>query len=243
MTDDKQNLKNRLLQDIRAGEVEMTPRIYFVLRLAGLAATALATLVVTVFLFNFIFFMLRVSGNEALLGFGPQGWRAFVWFFPWHLLIIDGLLIVLLQHLVRQFRFGYRVPILYVVAGLLALAFALGFALDRGTPLNDRLHEGRAHLPLPMRDFYEGVRRQPPQGSGICRCEILAIEGNTLIVEDVRDSTTTLTVMLPSNSRRATTTSLAVGDIVFIAGEEEGGIIHAFGVRKETDSNEHRLPR
>ena len=85
--------------------------------------------------------------------------------------------------------------------------------------------------------MYEGVR-PPPPGSGICRCTILAIEGNVLTVEDTRPigdsgATTTLTVVLPLDSRRATTTDLAVGDVVFIAGEEKDGVIEAFGVKKD----------
>jgi len=64
-------------------------------------------------------------------------------------------------------------------------------------------------------------------------CTITAIAGNTLTVADARSGTTTdLKVILPPDDPRATTTSLKVGDTVFIAGDADDGEIHAFGVRK-----------
>ena len=238
---EKKSLKEQLLEDIRAGDVMMTPRAYFTLKLAAFTATAGGVLLVSIFIFNFIFFSIRVSGNDALLGFGPHGFEAFARFFPWHLLILDVILIVLLQWLVRHFRFGYRIPILYLVGALILAAFTFGFALDRGTPLNDRLHEGRDRLPPPLGRFYEGAHKGPMKGSGICRCTILAIEGNVLTVEDTREATSTLKVILPSDDRHATSTGLKVGDVVLIAGEEDDGVIRAFGVKKER--TDMRFPR
>lgn len=227
------SLKDRLMHDIKDGKVSMRPRIYFTLRLAALVATVLAILAITVFIVNFISFSIRISMNDTLLGFGAPGVGAFLAHFPWHLAVLDALLVLLLQYLLRHFRFGYRIPILYVVMALVAGAGLVGFALDRTTPFNDRMHEKRMHLPPGPRGLYDGVR-PPPRGSGICRCRIISIDGNVMQVEDLRPggATSTLTVMLPLDSRRATSTGLSVGDIVFIAGEEQDGIIEAFGVRK-----------
>lgn len=227
------SLKQKLLSEIKEGKVAMTPRMYFVLKMAALALLAGAIVFVTIFIWNFIFFSLRINGQDALLGFGPRGFQAFMVFFPWHFLLLDIGLILVLQQLIKEFRFGYRVPALAFIAALIAFAGLVGFALDRGTTVNDRLHEGRGHLPPPVRGLYEGARRPLPTGSGICRCTVLSIDGNTITVEDTRNATTTLTVILPEDDRRATTTGIQVGDVIFIAGEEEDGVIHAFGVRKE----------
>lgn len=232
------SLKERLLHDIKDGKVAMRPRIYFTLRLAALIATLIAILVISVFIVNFISFSIRISMSDALLGFGAPGVGAFFAHFPWHLAVLDALLILLLQYLLRHFSFGYRIPVLYLVGVLIAGASLFGVTLDRATPFNERMHERRMYLPPGPRGMYEGVR-PPPKGSGICRCKILAVEGNILTVEDIRpdadSATSSLIVVLPSDSRRATTTGLTVGDIVFIAGKEEGGVIEAFGVRKVGD--------
>lgn len=226
------DLKDKLLNEIHSGNVTMTPRVYFSLKVAALAFVSLAIVAVTVFIFNFIFFSIRISNETALLSFGPQGVRAFLTFFPWLLLALDVALVVLLQWLVRYFRFGYRVPILHLLAVLLVASLAFGFALDTAR-FNEALQERREHLPPPIRGFYDDAHRPHPRGSGICRCTILAIEGNVIIVEDTRNATTTLEIVLPVDDRRATTTGLKVGDVVFIAGREDDGVIEAFGVRKE----------
>jgi len=228
----KLNIKDRILQEIRAGDVAMTPKIYFTLRFVATLVTALAVLVVTVFIVNFILFSIRIESHDALLSFGPQGISAFLAFFPWHLLVLDVGLIALLQYLLRQFRLGYKVPMLYAISGLVAGAFAWGLLLDRGTPLNEFLMVRTRHLPSPIGEMYEHAMRPLPPGSGICRCTILEIDGNILTVEDTRDATSTLRVILPDADDRATTTDLEVGDLIFIAGEEHEGIIEAFGVRR-----------
>ncbi len=232
------SLKDKLMKDIESGKVAMTPRLYFTARLAALFTVSALILVITVFIVNFIFFSIRINGDETLLRFGPRGLGAFLWFFPWHLAVLDVALVVFLQYLLRRFSFGYRIPVLYLVGALIVGAGLIGFALDRGTPFNDRMHEKRMGLPPGPRGLYDDVARKHRQGGGICRCEILAIEGNVLTVEDTRPvaeggATSTLTVILPLDSRRATTSDLSVGDIVFIAGEEEDGVINAFGVRKD----------
>ncbi len=89
---------------------------------------------------------------------------------------------LLLQWMLRWFRFGYKTPVLYVVAALLALTVVSGLALDRATGLNDRfLGQADEHrLPPPFGDFYGGARRMPPPGNGFCRCVITAISGDSL---------------------------------------------------------------
>ena len=231
-------MKDKIMKEIKAGEIAMTPRAYFNMKMGALALLSFGVFLCSAFLFNFIVFSIRMSGQDALLGFGSSGWRAFFLFFPWPLLILDAVFIFLLQKLLREFRVGYSVPVLYLLGGLLGVALTTGVAFALATPLNERLHEKRGHLPRPMRALYDSAHRGPREGDGFCRCTILAIDGVTLTVEDTRPiaegrATSTLAVILPPDNHRATTTNLSVGDVVLIAGKEENGVIQAFGVRKE----------
>ena len=136
----------------------MRPRAYFVLQVAALVFLGLVVLLVSVFIFNFILFSIRINRTDLLLGHGPRGWGAFIRFFPWTLLIIDVALIALLEWLLRQFRFGNKVPVLYLLAGLLLATAVVGLVVDRGTPLNDDLFQMRHGLLPPFGDVYGGVR-------------------------------------------------------------------------------------
>ncbi len=227
------SLRDKILGQIKSERIAMRPRLYFTLQLAAVAFVSFLVLIISIFIFNFILFSIRINSHEAFLAFGPRGIVAFLTFFPWVFLIADVLLIVLLEWLLRTFKFGYRLPILYVLGAILLITFATGFVIDRGTPFNDRLmvRAGGPGLPGPLNGMYRDVRR-PPHG-GVCRCTITAVGNGQLTVEDYRrGSTTTLTVLLPENDPRATSTDLQVGDTVMVAGDREGDVIHAFGVRK-----------
>ena len=230
-------IREHILDDIKSGHIAMTPRAYFTLRLVALLALVVAVVITTIFIFNFIFFSIRINGDDALLAFGPRGFETFLAFFPWGYLILDIVLIFALQWLVRYFRMGYRIPVLYLIAGLLVFSVAFGFALD-STRINENLMENHEYLPRPFGDFYGGARHRPERGSGICECTILSISGDTLTVRDTRVASSTLTVALPQSDDHATTTGLQIGDTIFIAGDEEDGVIHAFGVRKEEAHDE-----
>ena len=226
------NLKEKLLHQIRTQEISMRPRVYFTLQMIALAVVSFFILVLSIFIFNFLLFTIRINSHDALLGFGPRGFEAFLFFFPWELLVLDVALIVALQWMLRTFKFGYKTPAVYLLLGLLGASMLFGFALDRGTLFNDHfLDEADRHHMGPFGDLYGHARRPLPPGEGVCRCIILDIQGSTLTVQDSR-STTTLTVVLPSDDVRATSTGLQIGDIIFVAGDLDNGAIRAFGLRK-----------
>jgi len=155
MTD---NLKDKILKDIREGRVHMRPRAYFALQVVALVLVAFAALVVSVFILNFIVFTIRLNRADMLLGQGLQGWLVFVGLFPWALLILDVLLVLVLELLLRKFQWGYKVPALYLLLGLLVLTVVAGVLVDRATPLNDQLWRGQRGLPPPLRDIYGHAR-------------------------------------------------------------------------------------
>jgi hypothetical protein len=151
-------LKEKILKEIRSGQVTMRPRAYFVLQVAALVLLGLVVLLVSVFIFNFILFSIRLNHIDMLLGHGPRGWGAFTHFFPWTLFIIDVALIALAEWLMQQFRFGTKVPVLYLLGGLLLMTALVGLVVDRGTPLNDDLFQMRHGLPPPFGDVYGSAR-------------------------------------------------------------------------------------
>ena len=74
-------LQEKILNKIRQGDVVMRPRLYFTLRAVALVFVALAVLVLSIFICNFIFFTIRLNGHESLLA-RPGGLLLFLRFFP-----------------------------------------------------------------------------------------------------------------------------------------------------------------
>ena len=220
----------------------MRPKLYFTLQIVAVSVVSILILLISVFIFNFIAFSVRLNGGDALLGFGPRGWSTFFLFFPWQLFAFDAFLVIVLELMLRKFSFGYKIPALYLLAGLLFSTVMIGFVIDRVTPLNTSLYENHGHLPGLFDDLYGNAHRHAPEGDIYT---ITAIEGSTLTVISLEASTTS-TVILPPNDPHATTTNLRVGQTVFIAGVEHDGVIEAYGIGTklphELEERLYRLP-
>jgi hypothetical protein len=228
---DQQNIKDNVLKKIQEGHVAMRSRASFILPTIALVAVMIAVLVVSIFLFSYILFSVRVSGYGALVGFGSHGLLRFLLFFPWFLLALDLFLIGLLGWIVRQFKFGYHRPLLYMFLGLLVLTILLSIAVDRGTRVHDDLlrRADRHELPGPFGEIYEGARQFPHPEHGTCLCAITAVQGNTLYAQDVNSTSTVMITVPPGYPAEA----LHVGDVIFVAGgEESSSTIRAFGIHR-----------
>ncbi len=227
----KTNIKDRILEEIRCGDVSMRPKLFFTLKVAVLGVLTFGMLLASILIINFIIFGVRTDSHHMLLGFGSRGLQSFLYFFPWTLLVVDLVLVVILVKLLCRFRFVYKRPVIYSLVGLLSVIVVLGFTLDRETQFNYQLAARTHSWPEPINTFRRIVRQPPLLGNGICLCTIVAINGNILEVADARSGTTTLTIVLPLNNPYATTSNLQLGDLVYIAGEEDEDGIEAFGVQ------------
>jgi len=230
-----QNSKESILAKIREKRVTMRPKIHFTLEAFLTGFVALVILAVSIALVNFILFSLRINGHEALLGFGPRGINKFLFVFPWPLLVLDVLLIIFLETQLRRFKFGYRSPVLYLLLALLAIAIGSGLALDRATSVNDLMLHQAEHggLPPPLGELYEHIRTPAPHERGIYRGTITAIGTSTLSLQhddlDADKDEAGYTVILPPGFDSST---LAVGERIYVAGEMHGSLIQAFGVHQ-----------
>lgn len=224
-------IHDNVLEKIRQNEVKMRPRLYFTLKFIALIVVALLISIVSVFIFSFMLFSIRATSEAMLLGFGSRGWYLFFLMFPWPLLFIDVVLIAVLEWLLRQFRFGYKKSVVYLLLGLIVAIVSLGYLLDRGAHLHEGLLDRADHHNLPfMEGMYEKVRRPLPHGSGVCRCVVISINGNTLAVVDDHPlgTTTIFKVILPTVHA---TTSLKIGDRIFVVGQVVNGELHAMGIK------------
>jgi len=220
-----------ILEKIRRNELILKPKIYFRLRFVAFLLVVFVVLVVSVFLSSLILFTIRASGQASLIGFGPAGWQVFLVLFPWGLFILEIGLIILFQYLLRSFRFGYKVPRLYLLGCVLVVMLVSGFAIDK-TPLHNILlrQADENHLPPPFGNLYEGARRLPPPGYGIFFGTLTGIKGNALIINllNPMDSSTIMTVILPP---RQTAIEEKVGDIIIIQGKIIDGKIQAQDIK------------
>lgn len=210
----------------------MRSRAIFVCKSIALVLLSIFVFLSTTLMVNFIIFSIHMQSTDAFLGFGPRGWYAFLTFFPWMLLVGDVVGALLLIMLLRTFRFGYRMPLLYISGAVLVAASVFGFALERHTPMNDVLirEANRPEMPRGIPMFFNRLQTFSPHHEGRCRCEVTAITDAThLNVRDVVTGESFKAVM--QDNVHGTTSGLAVGDVVFMGGEMKNGVFEVFGIR------------
>lgn len=231
MNEKYNNIIEKVNAQISSGKVGMRSRAVFVLKSIVLVCLSLFVFLATTLMVNFIIFSIHMQSTDAFLGFGPRGWYAFVVFFPWLLLAVDALGTILLIMLLRTFRFGYRVPLLYIGGAVLIVAFLFGFALERHTPMNDVLmrEANRPEMPRGVPMLFNRLHTPPP-GEGRCRCEVTAITDTTHF--EARDVVTgeSFTAVIQEDAH-GTAMGLKVGDVVFMGGEMKDGVFEVFGIR------------
>ncbi|MDB5189987.1 MAG: hypothetical protein JWN49_313 [Parcubacteria group bacterium] len=221
-------VQERIMAKIQDHELTMHSRLFFVVRVVATALLAFMVLLISIFLVNFLFFTLRVNGHEPLLALGSRGAWLFVQLFPWWLLVLDIVCIVVLENVLRTFKFGYRSPVLYLFLVLVVVASAIGIGLDRGTDVNDRIlrHADRGDLPGPLNSLYQEARRAPPQG-GAYRGIVHHVMDHSFTLVDPDRIESEFLVELPENHP---TPPLSEGEAVFVLGDEKDGVIHAVDV-------------
>ena len=228
------NLKEKIFQKIKAGEVTMTSKYYFYCKVALLVFVIFITLLISAFLISYIMFSLRTGGHLFLLGFGSKGLYEFFIIFPWLILLVDIALLLFLDWLLKSFRFGYNSPIIYLFLGSFVVITSLGTLLTF-TPLHKSMMRRAEDKGLPMMGGYYGQVRRSHSEQGIFRGTVVSIEGNTLLLgpnpyDKDPHMNRQITVVGPEGMDLSTI--LNIGDEVFVAGNATNSQIWAYGVHK-----------
>lgn len=220
---ENKDIKSLVLEKIQSGKINMRPRFYFVLKVISLAFVAVLILLISSLLISFIIFSLAASGKMSLLGFGTRGFLMFFVLFPWPLLIVEIALIILLEWLIKKFRFGYRSSLSRLVFVILLISIAISLMINI-TPLHNTLQNRAEHRDLPfVGDYYRGIRRPPPNQE-IFRGTVSSVSTSSFVLDGK------YVINLPPNTSQLLPSP---GDTVFVAGQlMPDGKVRAFGFQK-----------
>ncbi len=232
-----QDIREKVLSKIEAGEIRMRPKFYFALQIALLGIFAFFVFILSVLLVSYILFSVKTGGYYYLLGFGGRGLYHFFIVFPWLILLIDLFFLLIFDSLLKKFKFAYHSPVIYLFFGTLILISTLATLINFDSfhaSMMKRAEQDK--LPL-MGAMYQGIRRSNGRG-GVFQGQITSLYGNTFEIrlnslrED--DGGRTIKVIFPSHA--STTDFLQIGEKVFVAGEVVDGEIRAYGVGRLEDN-------
>lgn len=214
----------------------MRPRAFFVAQVILVLALCIIILGISVFLANYLAFLIRISGHDSLLGFGSRGITTFLLVIPWKWVAVDALLIVLTVYVLRRFRWWYARPAVYLSSGLFIAALVVGFFIDEATPFNDDLLRRADHdeLPAPIHALYEHAHEGAPHDQGVYRGIVSAIGTSTLTLAhddfDHDEDDGDLTILPPAHQDLS---AFHIGDRLYVAGSQvSSSTISAYGIQE-----------
>lgn len=220
------HIKATILEKIENGEIAMKSKARFVFKIVVLTMIILATFIISILLTSYIFFSLRISNHEALLGFGTRGIKTFFDVFPWHLLTLEIILITILTLILKHFRFAYQRPILYLSALGLILSIIIGFGVSK-LALHEHLLRQYERGTMPGgRYLYERIRI-PPNHREVFQGKITSINKHMITI--IGKNGVHVIEITSSIQRRE---PLNVGDRVVVAGDLVHGTIRAYGIHR-----------
>lgn len=224
---DVPDFKKEVLDRIKAGEVRMRPKAFFVTRMFFMVILSVLILAVSAFIASYILFILQAGGETFLLGFGWRGLLVFLIMFPWFAVVVDLALLAALDSLCANFRFGYRFPAGYLFAatGLTAVLIACAINI---TSIHQKVMSQAQENRMPVLGrFYDRVRHSSRQ-DGIFKGAVVSVATSSFEIRYEFDEDDMPTVILMPDGMP----SIAPGDHVFVAGEAASGTIRAYGVRR-----------
>lgn len=235
----KDTMAEAILYKINSGEVNMKPKVFFKLSWAALVFTSLMFLFTSAVLVSFIIFSIRVSGEFFLLGFGSKGLYIFILTFPWLILLMDLAFILILEALLKQFKFGYKIPMAYLFLGSIAIVTLIGLVIDR-TNLHNELQRQSRQGGLPIfNDTYKNANR-PPKGTGLFKGFVTDVSTSTFIIKandyDLDPDEGLKIVRISPDWQNII--QIKKGDYLFIAGEMVGSEIKVYGIRRLSTSTD-----
>lgn len=224
------NIKNEILKKIETGEIHMKSKAYFLVKLALLIVVVVLITLISVFLLSFTIFSMSLDGSLFLVRFGGTGLYNFIFTIPWYLFAIDVFLLIVLDILIKSFKFGYKNPIIYLFIGTFFL-ITLVSTLINLTPFHQNVMVEVQKKKVPfLPSIYSGVKSDV-QKPGTYKGFVSSIRGNRF----------TYTFSAGLNKEKIVAevvTSVNVedylkeGDLVFVAGSLENGEIKAYGIKK-----------
>ncbi|MFA5169299.1 MAG: hypothetical protein WC420_00930 [Candidatus Paceibacterota bacterium] len=138
-------LENSIMGKIKTGQVKIRSKYVFVAEKLGLGTAFALSVLLSVLLFNLILFYLKETDNLKYLSFGKFGIFAFLESFPYLLVVVFIVLIVLSGYLITKSDVSYKKPFGYLAIGLVLFIMIFGGVLtytNLGREFEARAREG-----------------------------------------------------------------------------------------------------
>ncbi len=232
MNNEQDNNTNKTIHDnvlkaIEAGQVKMKPKWHFIVRTALLLVGTILLTLSILYVASFIIFIMRQNGFLFVSGYGWHGLDVLINSIPWMLVGMTIIFIVLLQILIKKYSFGYGKPLMYSVLAVIAIVIIGGLLLEK-TSIHKGLFNEAENDRLP---FFGGMYREfgEEHSDSITIGKIRELLFNGYRIEN--HTSDNIIVIVTSETKLPPNSSLQIGDVIFVLGNQKGDVVEAEGIR------------
>lgn len=229
----KENNKNliieKVISKIEKGELKMKPRVYFIVKTTLIIGLLILAFLFVLYFGSLVIFVLRINDIFLFHGMGFQTIRNILLSFPWYLVLLVFILIILIEIISKKFKFIYRKPFILSLFVILILVITSSFLIEKSSLHSSffRLAE-QERLPLAGRMYRD-----------LGNLEIENVYFGTILEkkDDLwlmkLDSGETVNLKITEKTRgRRIFSEIKEGDKVIVIGEMEEGLIDVISFKK-----------
>lgn len=224
----KKTIKDEVVSKIKRGEVKMKSRSFFILKTVLSFGLIILLSLLVLYLGSLIVFVFRANDMMLFSGMGFQGIRTILVSFPWYLVILVIILIVLVEVMAKNFSFVYRRPLVYSFIGIVFLV-TLGSLVVEAMSVHDSFFDMAKEERLPVAGgMYKHLGRLDIDSAyfgtlldkedGLWKMEL---ESGEKVILDIATMTKGFRVL----------DKLKEGSGVVVIGEREGDVIEVLNFR------------
>ncbi len=224
----QKTIEENILATIKCGRLKMRPRWHFALKAMLVALGGVILALTVLYLASFIIFALKQTGVLFMPAFGMQGWLAFFTHLPVFLIFLLIIFIVILELMVRHYAFAYRRPLLYSAMGILVLAIAGVYILEKASFHKSIFKQTEKENGSFTGMMYREYGRQ--RFIDVHRGYIMEINQRGFLMNNQREEI--LTIIVTRRTRLPYGADFSNGDMVVVFGHRNNDAIQAVGIQE-----------
>ncbi len=225
----KSKIEKGVISKIESGEVKMKSRKYFILKAFMFSLSLLLLGLFLLYIGSLIIFVLRANDIFLFQGMGFKGWRVVFLSFPWYLVLLSFLLIILLQVFGKNFRAVYRRPLLYSFISILLFVIFGSILIEKCSfhqTFYNRAKQGELSLGLGMYRHLGDIDLEYKHTGTVLEIKDLQIvlreENNEIFIVNINKET----------KGKRFFESISAGNEIVVIGKAENNIIEANAIRR-----------
>jgi uncharacterized protein YacL len=162
------NITENVMDQIQEGKVKMKPKTYFILGSILTFLGLVSATIISIISVGLIKFSMRAHGPLAQMKLNYM-----IANFPWLILIIAVVGLIVGLWLIKKYEFSYKVKPWIIIAGFVLAIFVAGFVID-SIGFNEKLYRqkqinrimehpyAQKHFPRPSKEIMEKMKNQKP---------------------------------------------------------------------------------